>query len=70
MKKAEFEWDSRKNQLNIEKHEIDFYDAQQAFLDGKRVIAEDLDHSHGEKTLLLFRQNIWSCDDSALYLAE
>ena len=36
MKKAEFEWDDRKSQQNLEKHGIDFYDAQQAFMDNKR----------------------------------
>lgn len=54
MKKAEFEWDSKKNQLNIEKHGVDFYDAQQAFLDTKRIIAEDLDHSRSEKRYFCF----------------
>ncbi len=54
MKKAEFEWDEKKNQRNIEKHEVDFYDAQQAFLDKKRIIAEDLDHSSSEKRYFCF----------------
>lgn len=54
MKKAEFEWDFKKNQLNIEKHGVDFYDAQHAFLDEKRIIAEDIDHSHGEKRYFCF----------------
>ncbi len=54
MKKAEFEWDPQKNQPNIKKHGVDFYDAQQAFMDEKRIIAEDLDHSHGEKRYFCF----------------
>lgn len=54
MKKAEFEWDPKKNLLNIEKHGVDFYDAQHAFLDTKRIIAEDLDHSHKEKRFFCF----------------
>jgi uncharacterized DUF497 family protein len=54
MKQAGFEWDNKKNQSNIEKHKVDFYDAQQAFLDNKRVIAEDLDHSQGEKRYFCF----------------
>lgn len=54
MKKVEFEWDSKKNQLYIKKHGIDFYDAQQAFIDEKRIIAEDLDHSRGEKRYFCF----------------
>jgi uncharacterized protein len=36
------------------KHGIDFYDAQQAFMGGKRIIAEDLDHSRGEKRYFCF----------------
>jgi uncharacterized protein len=54
MKKAAFEWDSKKNQINIEKHGVDFYDAQQAFLDKNRIIAEDIDHSHREKRYFCF----------------
>ena len=54
MKKAEFEWDAQKNQLNINKHGVDFYDAQQAFMDASRIIAEDIDHSHGEKRYFCF----------------
>ena len=54
MQKVEFEWDSKKNQLNIKKHGIDFYDAQQAFMDDKRIIAEDLDHGGGEKRYFCF----------------
>jgi uncharacterized DUF497 family protein len=54
MKKAVFEWDTKKNQTNIDKHNVDFYDAQSAFLDKKRVIAQDLDHSHAEKRYFCF----------------
>jgi uncharacterized DUF497 family protein len=54
MKQTKFEWDPRKSQLNIKKHGIDFYDAQYAFLDEKRIIAEDLDHSHSEKRYFCF----------------
>jgi len=54
MKTAEFEWDPQKNHLNIKKHGVDFYDAQQAFMDEKRIIAEDLDHSRGEKRYFCF----------------
>jgi uncharacterized DUF497 family protein len=54
MKKAAFEWDPKKNHQNIEKHGVDFYDAQQAFLDKRRIIAEDLDHSRGEKRYFCF----------------
>ena len=41
----EFEWDSKKNQENLEKHGVDFYTAQLAFLDKKRIISKDILHS-------------------------
>jgi uncharacterized DUF497 family protein len=47
MKGARFEWDSRKDLENQEKHGVSFLEAQYAFVDPRRVIAEDL--SHGEK---------------------
>jgi uncharacterized DUF497 family protein len=34
-----------KDQLNQKKHGVSFNEAQRAFLDKHRVIAEDLDHS-------------------------
>lgn len=40
-----FEWDDRKNAINIEKHGVSFYEAQKAFMDSKRIIAEDDKHS-------------------------
>ena len=64
MKKAEFEWDHKKNQLNMEKHGVDFYDAQQAFLDKKRIRSQSW-----RETLLLFWENVRPRDDSAFYLA-
>ncbi|PJZ43722.1 BrnT family toxin [Leptospira brenneri] len=41
----EFEWDSKKNQDNLEKHGVDFYSAQLAFLDKNRIISKDILHS-------------------------
>jgi uncharacterized DUF497 family protein len=41
----DFEWDSKKNQENLEKHGVDFYTAQFAFLDKKRIISKDILHS-------------------------
>ena len=49
-----FEWDENKNIRNLHKHGIDFADAQYAFLDTKRVIAEDLTHSKVEKRYFCF----------------
>ncbi|MDO8638281.1 MAG: BrnT family toxin [Candidatus Daviesbacteria bacterium] len=44
-----FEWDQDKNTENFRKHKVNFEVAQYAFLDSKRVIAEDLNHSKDEK---------------------
>jgi uncharacterized protein len=48
-KRSDFEWDATKDQLNQEKHGISFALAQLAFLDHKRVILEDIEHSDQEK---------------------
>ncbi len=42
---SHFEWDEKKNAENKLKHGVSFFEAQQAFLDPNRRIAEDLDHS-------------------------
>jgi uncharacterized protein len=47
-KQQSFEWDEAKNGSNIAKHGVGFRVAQKAFLDPKRVIAEDLEHSSVE----------------------
>lgn len=44
-----FEWDEEKNIENLRKHRISFEAAQYAFIDLKRVIAEDIAHSNNEK---------------------
>ena len=40
-----FEWDQGKDRSNQEKHGVSFGEAQGAFLDKQRVIAEDVKHS-------------------------
>jgi len=49
-----FEWDDAKDRANREKHGVSFAQAQRAFFDPKRVIAEDLDHSGRERRLFCF----------------
>ena len=49
-----FEWDDKKNLVNVKKHKVDFQTAQYAFIDSKRVIAEDLTHSKSEKRYYCF----------------
>ena len=48
-KTSDFEWDDAKDQSNQRKHGISFSLAQFAFLDERRVILEDMDHSDDEK---------------------
>jgi hypothetical protein len=49
VKTSDFEWDDSKDRSNQRKHGISFFLAQFAFLDERRVILEDLDHSDDEK---------------------
>ena len=57
MSESNFEWNEAKNLENKEKHGISFYEAQYAFLDSNRVIAEDLSHSQKEKWYFCFGLN-------------
>jgi len=54
MSEPGFEWDEIKDQDNQFKHGVSFYEAQYAFLDKNRVIAEDLSHSQDEKRFYCF----------------
>ena len=54
MSKTTFEWDQKKNELNISKHGVSFFEAQKAFLDPNRIIAEDIEHSLNEKRYYCF----------------
>jgi uncharacterized DUF497 family protein len=49
-----FEWDEKKNEANIKKHGVSFFEAQQAFLDPKCLIAEDVEHSRTEQRYFCF----------------
>ena len=49
-----FEWDPEKDQENELKHGVQFAKAQLAFADRRRIIAEDLSHSAGEKRYYCF----------------
>ena len=57
MSEPTFEWDETKNLENQRKHGISFYEAQHAFLDQNRVIADDLTHSQQEKRYYCFGLN-------------
>lgn len=54
MTKTRFEWDPNKDQENQEKHGIPFVEAQYAFADPRRVIAEDTAHSDTEQRYFCF----------------
>jgi hypothetical protein len=49
-----FEWDTKKEEVNKEKHGVSFKQAQFAFSDPKRVIAKDLEHSKIESRYYCF----------------
>jgi len=56
MGKIDFEWDEKKDKANRKKHDVSFYEAQKAFLDPYRVIAEDLEHSCSERRFYCFSE--------------
>lgn len=51
---ARFEWDQNKDQENRQKHNVAFIEAQYAFADPHRIIAEDLNHSSDENRYYCF----------------
>ena len=62
VKKARFEWDQEKDRENQKKHDVSFAEAQHAFLDPHRIIAEDIAHSSEESRFYC----IGRVDDSVL----
>lgn len=54
MSKDCFDWDPKKDIANQAKHGVSFSEAQYAFADSNRVIAEDLSHSEREKRYFCF----------------
>ena len=51
---AHFEWDLSKDGENQRKHGVAFVEAQHAFADPRRVIAEDVGHSDEEPRYYCF----------------
>ncbi len=49
-----FEWDTAKDRANRLKHGVSFSDAQRAFFDPRRFIAEDQEHSGAEQRYFCF----------------
>ena len=54
MAKARFDWDPKNDRTNRKKHGVSFVQAQLAFADRRRVIAEDVSHSGREKRHFCF----------------
>ena len=49
-----FDWDANKDSQNRSRNGVAFADAQEAFLDPRRIIAEDVTHSVTEKRYFCF----------------
>lgn len=54
MSRNKFEWNDAKNQDNFLKHGVTFEQAQYAFADPHRVIAQDVSHSLSETRYYCF----------------
>ena len=54
MSKDSFDWDPEKDLINQAKHGVSFAEAQYAFADPNRVIAEDMSHCHSDKRYFCF----------------
>ena len=54
MFRVRFEWDSKKDHDNQQKHGVSFASAQYAFADPHRIIAEDVNHGDDEMRYYCF----------------
>lgn len=48
-----FQWDEEKNQINRQKHGIDFAEAKSVFYDEQAILFDDPEHSETEDRFLL-----------------
>ena len=48
-----FEWDNKKNSVNIQKHGISFEEASSVFYDNDALIISDEEHSRSEERFIL-----------------
>ena len=53
MNNLSFEWDEKKNQINREKHGIDFDEAKTVFYDDNAILFDDPEHSMEEERFLI-----------------
>ena len=57
MKLLEFEWDEKKNKININKHRISFDEAKTVFYDEEALVIDDPDHSEDEERFLILGES-------------
>lgn len=53
MEELRFEWDEKKNEINIKKHGVSFEEASTSFYDDLAIIIPDEKHSEGEERFTL-----------------
>jgi len=53
MKNISFEWDEKKNKINIKKHNVSFDEAKSVFYDENSLLINDPDHSFDEDRFVL-----------------
>jgi len=53
MSTIRFEWDQKKAELNVRKHNVSFEDAQSVFSDERALLIDDPDHSEDEDRFVL-----------------
>jgi len=58
MKGLQFDWDERKQKINISKHGVSFEEARTAFYDENAIQYFDPDHSEDEDRFLLLVMSI------------
>ena len=57
-KALQFEWDEKKNQINLKKHRISFEEAKTVFYDDNAIVFDDPEHSEDEERFILLGMSI------------
>ena len=58
MEDLRFEWDEKKNEINIKKHGVSFEEARTAFYDENSKVEYDEEHSIDEERFILIGKSI------------
>ncbi len=53
MEHIQFEWDTKKNEINKKKHKISFEEAQTVFYDPEALVIDDPEHSEQEDRFII-----------------